>query len=285
MARIEARPVPGSGPLRVAAVQMTSGVRIEDNLASAHHLIAEAARAGARLICLPENFALMPRDEAERRAATEPGDGGPLQAFLAQEARAHGVWLAGGTLPIQGTAERPRSALLLLSPDGTQVARYDKIHLFDADLRSGGYRESDRFEPGNEVVVCAGPECTLGLAVCYDLRFPEQFRAMAARGAGIVIVPAAFTEETGRAHWELLVRARAVDTLSFVVAPAQTGQHENGRRTWGHSLVVGPWGEILGQQPEGPGCAVVDIDYGSLPAVRQRLPALNFGSPHADSDI
>ncbi len=261
---------------RIAAIQMTSGTEVAANLASAGRLLAAAAGAGARLAVLPENFALMARNDAERLGAAEDDGRGPIQDFLAEAARRHGLWLVGGTLPIKAaTAHKVRAACLLFDDKGERVARYDKIHLFDVQLPNGEqYRESAVFEHGTDVVVADTPFGKLGLAVCYDLRFPELFRAMVDRGAECFAVPSAFTAVTGRAHWEILVRARAVENFAYVIAAAQGGRHASGRETHGHTMVVNPWGEIAAQQDSGEGIAVADCDRTRQADIRTGLPSL-----------
>lgn len=285
---------------KVAAIQMTSGPEVAPNLAAADCLVAEAAAGGAGLVALPENFALMARTEAERLGAAEDDGRGPIQDFLADCARRHGIWLVGGTLPIKaGQADKARAACLLFDDCGRRVARYDKIHLFDAHLpwrapsgqpsaaqfcsgqncdvqlpNGEEYRESAVFEPGAEVVVADTPFGKLGLAVCYDLRFPELFRAMLDRGAELFAVPSAFTALTGRAHWEILVRARAVENLACVVAAAQGGRHASGRETFGHSMVVNAWGEVLARHESGPGMALAECDAARQREMRAQLPSL-----------
>ncbi len=263
--------------MRIAAIQMVSGGAVSANLAQAAALIESAARAGARLVALPENFALMPRDDAARVAATEDAGGGPIQAFLGEQARRHGLWLVGGTLPLwNADRSKARAACLLFNTLGECVARYDKIHLFDVKLPNGeAYQESRAFEPGEDVVVADTPFGPLGLAVCYDLRFPELFRRMSARGARLFVVPSAFTAQTGRAHWEVLVRARAVENMAYVLAPDQGGRHDSGRETHGDSMVVSPWGEVLARQAHGPGVVLAEFEQARLESVRAALPALN----------
>ncbi len=215
-----------------AVVQMVSGSDLAANLASAGRLIEQAAQAGARLVALPENFALLGRREQDKLAVAEPDGAGPIQDFLAEMAQRHGIYLVGGTIPLRGAdPQRVRAACLLHGPDGRRLARYDKIHLFDVEVADGGerYRESASIEPGNAVVTVDTELGCIGLAVCYDLRFPELFRALLARGAEILVLPSAFTETTGAAHWHLLCRARAVENLCYLLAPGQGGQHDNGR--------------------------------------------------------
>jgi predicted amidohydrolase len=255
---------------------MVSGTSVEDNLDEARRLIAQAAADGAGLVVLPENFALMPREDGERLAAAETDDGGPVQEFLSAQAAANGVWLVGGTLGLRGRApQKVRSACLLFDDRGRRVARYDKIHLFDVSLERGeAYRESRTIEAGGEIVVASTPFGRLGLAVCYDLRFPELFRAMLDRGAELFALPSAFTATTGRAHWDVLVRARAIENLGYMIAANQGGHHANGRDTYGHSMVVGPWGEVLAQQDSGPGAVIARMDAGHLARVREALPSI-----------
>lgn len=264
--------------MRVAAIQMVSGTRVSDNLAAAARLIARAAEAGAALVALPENFALMPAQDAERLEAAEHDGAGPIQDFLAQQARAHRVWLVGGTIPIVSASSpgKVRAACLLYDDRGRRVARYDKIHLFDVRLANGEqYRESHTIEPGTEPVAADTPFGRLGLAVCYDLRFPELFRRLLDTGAEFYVVPSAFTAYTGRAHWETLVRARAIENQAYVIAPAQGGRHANGRETHGDSMIVGPWGEVLGRCARGgEGVVVAELEREALAAVRRGLPSI-----------
>lgn len=261
----------------LAAVQMTSGSTVGENLAQAGRLIAQAARAGAKLVALPENFALMPAGDADRLSAAEPDGSGPIQDFLAAAAREHGVWLVGGTIPLAtpgGT--RVRAGCLVYDARGARVARYDKIHLFDVQLGNGErYRESNAIEGGSETVVLPTPFGNVGLAVCYDLRFPELFRRLLERGAELFVVPSAFTAHTGRAHWEVLLRARAVENLAYVIAPDQAGRHINGRETYGHTMIVNPWGEVLRQLPHEPGVVVAECDLPTLRAMRAQLPSID----------
>ena len=262
--------------MKVAAIQMASGPQVAANLNEAGRLIARAATAGARLVVLPENFAIMPMLDADRLDAAEQDGQGPIQEFLATQARSHGVWLVGGTMPMRsGDAKRVRAACLLYNARGERVARYDKIHLFDVRLDSGEeYNESAAIEPGDTPVVADTPFGRLGLAVCYDLRFPELFRRLLDQGAELFAVPSAFTVRTGRAHWELLVRARAVENLAYVIAAAQGGYHLNGRETYGDSMIVNPWGEVLDRLARGSGVVVGDIDRRQFEHTRQRFPSI-----------
>lgn len=264
---------------RIAAIQMASGPQVSANLTEAARLIARAAQSAARLVVLPENFAIMPMKENERLAAAETDGRGPIQDFLAQQSRMHGVWIVGGTIPVKGdSASHVRGACLVYDDRGKRVARYDKMHLFDVRLESGEqYNESAAFEPGTETVVFDSPFGRVGLAVCYDLRFPELFRRLLDASAEIFAVPSAFTARTGRAHWEILVRTRAVENLCFVVAAAQGGYHLSGRETWGDSMIVNPWGEVLDRLPRGSGVVSAEVDRkfqarvrGSFPSIQHR---------------
>ncbi len=263
--------------MTVAAIQMTSGAEVAGNLATARRLLAQAAAAGAQVAVLPENFALMARRDADRQAAAEVHGEGPIQAMLAAAARELGMWVVGGTIPVKVPGEsRVAAASLVYDAAGREVARYDKIHLFDVDVpgRSESHRESSGIRPGHEVVTVDTPVGRLGLAVCYGMRFPELFRRMSAEGATWFTLPSAFTVPTGRAHWEVLLRARAIENQCYIVAPAQGGLHENGRRTWGHTLVIDPWGEVVGCLPEGEGVVQARIERSRIAEVRAQLPAL-----------
>jgi len=260
----------------MAAVQMVSGPRVPDNLEEAGRQIAAAVAAGAQLLVLPENFALMPVNDADRLAAVEKDGNGPIQSFLSAQAKNHRLWIVGGTIPL--AAKDPgkvRAACLLFNDRGERVARYDKIHLFDVQLDNGEkYHESNSFEPGEAIVVADTPYGKLGLAVCYDLRFPELFRRLQDQGAEIFAVPAAFTAHTGKAHWEVLLRARAIENLVYVIAAAQDGRHANGRETHGDSMIVNPWGEILARLPHGAGYVGAECDRALLQEVRKNLPSI-----------
>lgn len=255
---------------------MTSGPRVEPNLAEAERLLAMAAQAGVRLAVLPENFALMPSQDAERLAAAESDGAGPIQDFLAAAAQRHRLWLVGGTIPLRtADATKVRAASLLYDDNGKRVARYDKIHLFDVRLGNGErYYESNGIEAGDRSMVVDTPAGRLGLSVCYDLRFPELFRRLVDEGAEIFAVPSAFTAYTGRAHWETLVRARAIENLVFVIAAAQTGRHANDRETYGDSMIVNPWGEVLGRRPQGAGVVTAQCDLQKLKSLRTQLPSI-----------
>ncbi len=264
-----------------AVVQMVSGSELAANLGSAGRLIAQAADRGARLVALPENFALLGRRERDKLALAEAEGAGPIQDFLASTAQRHRVYLVGGTIPLRGAdPQRVRAACLLHGPDGRRLARYDKMHLFDVEVgaATGGgehYRESASIEPGDQLVTVDTELGWIGLAVCYDLRFPELFRALLAQGAEILVLPSAFTETTGAAHWHLLCRARAVENLCYLLAPGQGGLHDNDRRTYGHSLIAGPWGDVLAEHADsGQGIASADIDLAALQRLRTRFPAV-----------
>ncbi len=265
--------------MKIAAVQMVSGTSLEANLDSARRLIAQAAAEGARLVALPEYFCFVGRGDTDKLAIAErPGDG-PIQAMLAEAAARHGVWLVGGTLPLRSPdPQRVLNSNCVYAPDGTLAARYDKIHLFRFERDSGGTRES--YDEGRAIragatpVACDAAGLRVGLSVCYDLRFPELYRALMAPPCDLLSVPSAFTYTTGQAHWELLLRARAVENQCYLIAPAQGGRHENGRRTWGHSMIVDPWGEVLAVRPEGEGVVLAELDPARIAEVRSQLPAL-----------
>ena len=262
-----------------AVIQMTTSPDVQANLAAARGLLERAHTQGAVLAALPENFAIMGRKEADKVAVAEIAGEGPIQAFLGHTARELGMWIVGGTIPIRDEAEPERvaAASLVFDERGRNVARYDKIHLFDVDIpaREERYRESATVVPGVQPMVTTTPLGRLGMAVCYDVRFPELFRVLQAQGAEVFSLPSAFTAPTGRAHWELLVRARAVENLCYVLAPAQSGTHENGRETYGDSMIVDPWGHVVARVAEaGPGLAVAEIDRTLQHELRGRFPAL-----------
>jgi len=261
---------------RLAAIQMASGPNVSANLVEAARLIALAVNAGARLVALPENFALMPMKETDRLAIAEPEGEGLLQEFLARQARTHQVWLVGGTIPLQAQTEgKARATCLVYDDRGERVARYDKLHLFDVKIgETEHYQESNAIEAGEETVVVDTPFGKLGLAVCYDLRFPELFRQLLDRGAEVFVIPSAFTAFTGKAHWETLVRARAIENLSYAVAPDQGGYHLSGRETHGDSMIVSPWGEILDRLARGSGVVSAECDLSRLRQVRTSLPSI-----------
>ena len=258
---------------KIAAIQMVSSHEVEKNLSDAGELIAEAASQGARLVGLPEYFCLMGKRDGDKVAIREAEGNGPIQSFLSQAAAKHGVWLVGGTAPLAtADAGRVRNACLIYDDTGKQVARYDKIHLFGFQNGAERYDESTTIEAGDTPMSLDSPFGKLGFSVCYDLRFPELYRAFAP--VDIIFVPSAFTATTGRAHWETLLRARAIENLAYVVAPAQGGTHSNRRATWGHSMIIDPWGEILACRDEGPGVVIAEIDLSKNAKVRASLPAL-----------
>lgn len=272
--------------MKIAAVQMVSTPRVDENLQRARALIAEAAAAGCELVALPEYFCLMGLRDGDKLAAAEREGAGPIQSTLAAAAREHGIWLLGGTLPlaIDGDAEHVLNTTLAYDPQGQRAARYDKIHLFRFDDGQRRYDEAAVLRAGTQpsaftATARGGQPVRVGLSVCYDLRFPELYRRLMEPANGgpcdLISVPSAFTDTTGRAHWELLLRARAVENQCYVMAPAQGGLHESGRRTWGHAMVVDPWGEVLDVVAgEGEGLAIAQIDRRRLESVRTQLPAL-----------
>ncbi len=269
-----------SGPFRVAAVQTVSGPDVARNLADCAALIAEAVDGGARLVGLPEYFGIIGMRDRDKVAAREiPGDG-PIQQFLADTARRHGVWLIGGSVPLAcDDPDKVWNASLVYDDRGNAVARYDKIHLFGFDNGREKYSEERTIAHGSRVVTLDSPFGRIGLSICYDLRFPELYRAFG--DVDLIFVPSAFTETTGAAHWEPLLRARAIENLAYVVAPAQGGVHPNGRETHGHSMVIDPWGRILAQRAKAPGVVLADIDPASQREARSMLPALTHRTLHS----
>lgn len=267
--------------LTAAALQMTTGADTGANLGNAQRLLAEAAASGARLAVLPENFAFMGAREADKLALREMPGRGPIQEFLAAAAARHQLWIVAGTLPmaVPEQAGKVYAASLVYNPQGECVARYDKVHLFDVDVprdgKSESYRESNSIEYGAVTVRTLKIDAAmLGLSVCYDLRFPELYRALAAQGAEILSVPSAFTEATGEAHWEVLLRARAIENQCYVIAPNQSGTHPGGRRTWGHSMIVDPWGRVVAQRAAGEGVVTAELDLAHLAEIRRNMPCL-----------
>jgi len=263
---------------RVAAIQMASGPNVDANLNEVGKIIADVVKAGAGLIVLPENFAFMGINESDIVKVAESPGTGKIQNFLSDQAAKHKVWLVGGTLPLKAdNPGRVKAACMVFNEKGEQVARYDKIHLFDVELVDSNetYAESKTIEPGNEVVVVDSPFGQLGLAICYDVRFPEMFRAMLQKGAELFAIPSAFTSITGKAHWEIMIRARAIENLSFVIAAAQGGYHISGRETHGDSMIVDPWGTVLDRLPRGSGYVISDMDRERLKNIRRNFPAID----------
>ena len=254
--------------VRIAALQMVSAPELAPNLEAAGRLIAAAAAAGARLAALPENFYCIGRTERDKVALREPDGNGPIQDFLVEISRKHQIWVIAGTVPIAcHDPSRIRSACLVFDDTGKRVARYDKTHLFRFERGEERYDEARTIEPGGGGVALDSPFGRLALSVCYDVRFPELYRALG--NFEVMFVPSAFTVPTGAAHWETLLRARAIENQAYVVAPAQGGLHPGGRRTYGHSMIVDPWGEVLGVRPEGEGVVLAEIDLERVQQVRR----------------
>ena len=262
----------------VAAIQMTSSHVVADNLAAAAGLLREAKELGCEIACLPENFSFIGLRDADKVQVAEVDGEGPVQSFLSKTARDLKMWILGGTIVIRGDGDsRVTNSSLLIDAAGRQVARYDKIHLFDVTIpgRDEQYRESTHVAAGREPVIADTPVGRLGLSVCYDMRFPELYRDLVAQGAEWLAMPAAFTVPTGRAHWETLLRARAIENLCYVVAPAQSGTHSSGRETYGDSLIVDYWGQVLSRLAKGTGVITADIDLAKEAETRARFPALD----------
>jgi predicted amidohydrolase len=258
---------------KVAAIQMASGPNVDGNLKEARRLIEKAAEQGARLVVLPEYFPIIGMKETDKIAVREQLGSGPIQDFLSEIARKHRLWVVGGSIPLAAsTPEKVLNSCLVFDELGEQVARYDKIHLFNLDLGNEHYHEANTIEAGSDVVVVDSPFGRIGLAVCYDLRFPELFRAM--KDVDIIVLPSAFTETTGKMHWEPLVRARAIENLAYVIAAAQGGYHVSGRETHGHSMIVDPWGRILDQMSRGSGVVIAELNPFYQASLRASLPAL-----------
>ncbi len=268
-----------AGITRIAAVQLASGPNVKGNLDEAGRLIEMAVAQGARLVALPEYFAIMGmRDDDKVKVREKPG-AGPIQEFLSSTARRHGIWLAGGSVPLEASSPaKVRNTCLVYDDRGSLAARYDKIHLFGFSMGQERYEEERTIEPGSEVVTLDTPFARLGLSICYDLRFPELYRAM--KPVDIILVPSAFTETTGKAHWETLIRARAIENLAYVLAPAQGGYHLSGRETHGDSMIVDPWGVVLDRLPRGSGVVVAAVNLQHLRNLRQSLPSLTHRTLH-----
>jgi predicted amidohydrolase len=264
--------------MKAAAIQMTSTRDVRANLVEAGRLIGAAVEDGAQLVVLPENFSFLGATDAERIAAAEPFGRGPAQDFLAEQAATGGIWLVGGTIPIRDRSdERASSRSLLFDPEGRRVAHYDKIHLFDVDIPGRAaerYSESVTTAPGTRVVTASTPLGRIGMTVCYDIRFPGLFHRLSVAGVDILVVPAAFTVPTGRVHWQPLLQARAIESLVYVVAAGQCGEHAGGRLTYGHSMIIGPWGEILAEREAGAGVVCADLDMSALAELREKFPVL-----------
>ena len=257
---------------------MVSTPEVERNLTEAENLIGQAAAEGAEFALLPEYFSIMGNEDTDKLQYQEPLGNGPLQSFLASQAKQHGLWLMGGTIPLEsGDKNHVLSGCLLFNPGGECVATYKKIHLFDVnvDSKTGeSYQESNTIMPGNDIVVAETPFGNIGMSVCYDLRFPELYRRMLDKNISIITVPSAFTETTGRRHWEILLRTRAVENLCYVIASNQGGQNTETRMTWGHSMIVDPWGDILSRMEKGPGVVCADIDPARVQEIRRNFPAI-----------
>ncbi|MCK6406937.1 MAG: carbon-nitrogen hydrolase family protein [Rhodocyclaceae bacterium] len=262
-----------SSALRVAAVQMVSTPRVADNLATAARLVADAAAQGAQLVALPEYFPIMGMQESDKVGVREQEGIGPIQEFLAATAKAHGVWLIGGSMPLVATdPAKVLNSTLVFDPQGVRVSRYDKIHLFGFRKGSEQYNESATIEAGRQPVAFDAAGFRVALSICYDLRFPELYRALGA--CDLIVVPAAFTETTGRAHWEILLRARAIENQCYVLAIGQGGRHENGRETHGNSMLIDPWGTVLDRKLKGPGIVIGNVERACIADTRASLPAL-----------
>ncbi len=259
--------------IKIAAIQMASGPSVAANLSEAERLIEVAANQGAKLVVLPEYFAIMGMKETDKVAVREQEGKGPIQDFLSKIAKDHGIWLIGGSVPmVSNFPNKVRNSCLVYDDKGKQVARYDKIHLFGLDLGNEHYHEENTIESGNDIQVVDTPFGKIGLSICYDLRFPELYRAMGE--VNIIVIPAAFTETTGKAHWETLVRARAIENLSYVIAAAQGGYHLSGRETHGNSMIIDPWGVILDRLPRGSGVVIATMNPQYQASLRKSLPAL-----------
>jgi nitrilase len=262
---------------KIAAIQMASGTNVSANLIEVSRQILSATQSGAKLIILPENFAYMGLQDSDQINIAEDDGEGSIQNFLSEQAKNNKVWLIAGTIPIKsGRKDKVYAACLVYDDKGKRISRYNKIHLFDVHLEitSETYKESETIEAGNQVVVVDTPFGKIGLAICYDLRFPELFRQLVLQGAEIIVLPSAFTAITGKAHWEVLLRSRAIENICYVIASAQGGYHVNGRETHGDSMVVDPWGTVLDRLPQGSGYVISDIDIENVKSIRQNFPVL-----------
>jgi len=252
---------------------MVSGPRVAENLETAGRLVADAVAQGARLVVLPEYFPIIGAADADRVRAREVFGDGPIQAWLAETARRHGIWLFAGSIPLAAsTPDKMRNSSLVFNPAGACVERYDKVHLFGFSKGEESYDEASFIEAGDQLVAVDTPFGRVALSICYDLRFPELYRALAP--VDLILVPAAFTETTGRAHWEILLRARAIENQCYLLAVGQGGTHENGRQTYGNSMIIDPWGDILDRKAKGPGVVIADLDHQRIAEIRESLPAL-----------
>lgn len=259
--------------IKVAAIQMASGPYVSSNLSEAARLIEVAVNQGAKLVVLPEYFAIMGLKDTDKVAAKEVEGKGPIQEFLSNTAKKHKIWLIGGTVPLKcSSPDKVRNSCLVYNDQGEQVARYDKIHLFGLDLGNEHYHEENTIEAGDAVKVVDTPFGKIGLSVCYDLRFPELYRAMG--DVNMIVVPSAFTDTTGKAHWEPLIRARAIENLCYVIASAQGGYHISGRETHGNSMIIDPWGVVLDRLPRGSGVVIATMNPNYQMSIRKSLPAL-----------
>jgi len=267
---------------KIAAIQMASGTNVSANLNEVGRQIKSAVVAGAKLIVLPENFAIMPLHDADQLKVAEDEGTGPIQNFLSEQAKTNNVWIIAGTIPLKLNSDtvnydsKVYAACLVYNEKGERVSRYDKIHLFDVHLEisSETYNESETIEAGNKAVVVDTPFGKVGLAICFDLRFPELFRQLVLQGADIIVLPSAFTAITGKAHWEVLVRARAIENLCYVIASAQGGYHVSGRQTHGDSMIVDPWGTVLDHLAQGSGYVIADVDIENVKNIRRNFPVL-----------
>ncbi|MGB7816041.1 MAG: carbon-nitrogen hydrolase family protein [Methylotenera sp.] len=261
------------GVIKVAGIQMASSPQVASNLIEAERLIAIAAAQGAKIVVLPEYFCIMGTKESDKVQVREKPNDGPIQRFLSRMAREYEIWLIGGTVPLESNyPNKVRNSCLVYNDKGVQVARYDKIHLFGLDLGTEHYHEDNTIESGDTVITVNTPYGKIGLSVCYDLRFPELYRAMGE--VDMIVVPSAFTETTGKAHWESLIRARAIENLCYVIAPAQGGYHLSGRETHGNSMIVDPWGVVLDRLPRGSGVVIASMNRDYQASLRKSLPAL-----------
>lgn len=272
---------------RVACAQMRSGISRARNVEAALALISEAARGGARFIATPEMTTAVDRDGDRLMASLPEGEALPEVTAFSAAANEHGVWLLIGSMPVRRAGGKLANRSFLFGPDGGIAARYDKIHMFDVSLADGeSWRESRIYEPGIDIIVAETPLAAFGLSICYDLRFPGLYRSLAQAGAGVLCVPAAFTRQTGRAHWRTLLTARAIECGAFVIAPAQGGLHEDGRETFGHSMVIGPWGDILTEAPgDEPGVIFADVEIDRVEKARRQIPSLSLNAAALENPV